>query len=56
MAPTDIRTVAVGVVLLAVSTVLILGPATLGTNVPEAHRALRWWVREGRAALDAGGR
>ena len=34
MAPTDTRTVAVGVVLLAVSTVLVLGLATLGTAPP----------------------
>jgi len=26
--------------------------ATLGTNLPEAHQSLRWWVEEGRAALD----
>lgn len=31
--------------------------ATLGdgSNVPEAHADLRWWVEEGRAALDGGG-
>jgi ADP-ribose pyrophosphatase YjhB (NUDIX family) len=27
--------------------------ATLGPNVAEAHQALRRWVEEGRAALDA---
>lgn len=26
--------------------------ATLGTALPEAHRELRWWVEEGRAALN----
>jgi len=29
--------------------------ATLGTNVPEPHQTLRWWVEEGQAALDATG-
>ena len=30
--------------------------ATLGTNIPERHQSLRWWVEEGQAALDAAGR
>jgi len=27
-------------------------PATLGTELPEAHRDLSWWVERGQAALD----
>jgi hypothetical protein len=30
--------------------------ATLGTNIPEPHQSVRWWVEEGRAALDGASR